>query len=137
MVNNSIARTVYSTFALLVIGYPYEDHPENFKAMEGYSTTLLFDSYGLYSLFIPTGIYIIFPYLRTRVFVEEQFNSDCKCWFSHETICHHNENSSSYADWCCRSKLTVHFLSRVNETGILYLWYNKNFTYQVAALMCK
>lgn len=122
---------------LFVIDCPYEDQPDNFTAVEGYITTLLLEAYDFYKLSIPYGVYILFPHSQTRLWVDEQVNRDCECWATSGTFCYHNVNSSSNPEFCCRSKILVHIVTRVDETGILYIWYNKSFTYQVAVSISK
>ena len=103
----------------------FEVQPKNLAAVEGYNATFFSASIVFNSLSTPEKKCFLSSD-KTTLFLYEQFNPDCECWLDNQTICYHDENSSSNADECCRSIVILHIRPHVDETlNFTCLWCDK------------
>ena len=93
----------------------FEVQTKNLAPVEGYNATFFLASNVFNSLSTPYK-HCYLSSDNTIFLVDEQVNPDCECWLDNQTICYHDANSSSNADECCRSIVTLHILPYVNKT---------------------
>ena len=94
----------------------FKVQPKNLAAVEGYNATFFSASPVFNSLSTPVGKICVLHYGERLLRVDEQFHPSCDCWLDNQTICYHDAKSSSNADECCRSIVTLHILPYVNKT---------------------
>ena len=104
----------------------FEVQPKYLAAVEGYNATFFSAS----NVFNSLSTLDIQCFLSSYILLYVQFNPDCEYWLDNRTICYHDANSSSNADECCRSIVTLHILPHVDETLVFTcIWGVEYFNY--------
>ena len=102
------------------------EEPKNLAAVEGYNATLLLASHVFYSL-VTIDKQCSLHIDKTELWLDEQFNPDCECWLDNRTIFYHDAYSSSNANECCRSIITLHILPHVDETLVFTCFWREEY----------
>ena len=106
----------------------FEVQPKNLAAVEGYNATFCLASIYVFNSLSTLDTQCFLSSDKTALFLYEQLNPDCEDWLDNRTICYHDANSSSNANECCKSIVTLHSLPRVDEILLFTcLWRGKYF----------
>ena len=109
-----------------------EVQPQNFTAVEGYSTSLSCSYNGYYMLSVPIQIWVLFPGSHTPVWLNDQPYSDCRCWVENKPACSVGTDPNN----CCRFQLIMHSIPHLDDSGTVFSC-TGNFTNKDIAWMCK